>query len=96
MSIEKKPLPLADAITLLDRLIGDEAFRAKFQQAPSEALAQINIDASQATRDCYLPGPLASIEVLVNTREQLTRQLTEQAMFSVPYCFIDGAQKPQR
>lgn len=94
MPVEKKPLAPAEAIKLLDLLINDSAFRAQFQEAPSEALARINPELAEACHDCCMPGPLASIESMSQAREHLALQLTEQAMFSLPFCFTDAGQKP--
>lgn len=95
MSAQKTPLTPAEAVMLLDLLINDDAFRAEFQQAPSQALARVNPELAKASHDCCMPGQLASVESLLQTREQLALQLTEQAMFSLPFCFVDGGQKPR-
>ncbi|WP_449468074.1 NHLP-related RiPP peptide [Stenotrophomonas humi] len=94
MPAEKKPLAPSEAIKLLDLLISDDAFRAQFQKAPSEALARINPEVAEACRDCCMPGPLASVESMLQAREHLIRQVAEQAMFSLPFCFTDAGQKP--
>ena len=90
MSTEKSPLTKAQAITLLDRLIEDSAFRQEFQSRPADALAKISEKAAASASECAVPGELATIEDLAFARDRLIEHLTTTAVFSVPFCFVDG------
>lgn len=95
MSNEKAPLSLSDAVTLLDLLTTDEAFRAAFQADPATALARVSPEASAAAAKCAMAGTLAPVEALSEAREQLIEQFTSQAMFTLPHCFIDASTRPK-
>lgn len=92
MTNEKAPLSLADAVSLLDLLTTDDAFRDAFQADPANALNRVSKDAAAAAAECSMPGQLASVKDLLSARSQLTEHLTEKGMFTVPHCFIAGGQ----
>lgn len=95
MSNDKAPLSLSDAVTLLDLLTQDEAFRAAFQADPAAALARVSPEAAAGAAKCAMPGTLASVKALAEAREQLIEQFTAQAMFTLPHCFIDASTRPK-
>ncbi|WP_083491138.1 NHLP-related RiPP peptide [Stenotrophomonas terrae] len=90
----KSPLSFIDATKLMDLLTSDEGFRETFQRCPSEAMLRISPEAAAATSHCSMPGNIASIEVLSSTRDRMMESLTSSSIFSIAFCFVDGA--PER
>ena len=81
----------ADASTLLDHLIGSEAFRSHFTASPAKALASIGLDGAVGENDCMKIGTLASVEELSRTRDSLHAYLsTSTASMTVVFCFEAG------
>ena len=81
-------LSAADASTLLDHLIGSEAFRSHFTASPAKALASIGLDGAVGENDCMKIGTLASVEELSRTRDSLHAYLsTSTASMTVVFCF---------
>lgn len=80
----------AHASLLLDRLIGDSAFRTLFTSDPGAALASIGIDAS-GCKDCLDVDVLASPEELQAVRSELESYLsTSTAAMTVIFAFEAG------
>ena len=75
---------------LLDLLSTDDAFRARFAAAPSEALASIGAG-EDVTEPCCDPlDVLASKEEFAALRQQLAQKLEHKTPFLVPFCFEAG------
>jgi putative modified peptide len=74
---------------LLDKLSGDDDFRARFKADPRAALASLgDDDARNAPADasgawaCLAVTELASKDAIAASRAELTRQLSAEVMFT--------------
>jgi putative modified peptide len=71
-------LSKVQGMALLSRLVNDEQFRARFEQAPAAAFAEIGIPAEQIStlKDiCLAPRSLASRQVLEASRQRLAAEV---------------------
>ena len=81
-------LSKAQGLELLTRLIGDGAFRARFEAAPAQAFAEIGVTAEQMSRmkeSCLTARVLAPAHVLESARQRLQTDIdTSMLALSIP------------